>query len=61
MSDAEYAADARATHLAALRAEQEGYERRGLTERAEQVAQQIAKFAPEQAEQAPKRTTARRA
>lgn len=53
------AAERRAAHVAALRAERDGYERRGLTDRAKQVNAQIAAFAPEQAE-APKRSTRQR-
>ena len=55
----ESAAERRAAHVAALRAERDGYERRGLTDRAKQVDAQIAAFAPEQAE-APKRSTRQR-
>lgn len=57
MSDHNDAAERRAAHVAALRAEREGYERRGLADRAAQVGEQIARFQPEQVEQAPKRTT----
>ncbi|MBK6556212.1 MAG: hypothetical protein IPG16_03000 [Comamonadaceae bacterium] len=58
-TEAETAAERRAAHVAALRAERDGYERRGLPERVKQVDAQIAAFAPEQAE-APKRSTRQR-
>jgi hypothetical protein len=58
-TEAETAAEQRAAHIAALRAERDGYERRGLPDRAKQVDAQIAAFAPEQAE-APKRSTRQR-
>ena len=58
-TEAETAAGQRAAHVAALRAERDRYERRGLTDRAKQVDAQIAAFAPEQAE-APKRSTRQR-